>query len=104
MANYEDYFCNHCKCTTTFSLQSDLLWYCDECDNVLGSCPDDDTDDFDFEEINTEFVKCPVCNRLVNIGNLDEEYLCLNCATFLGDEIEKKGYSYDDELGKYVKA
>ena len=103
MANCKEYFCNHCKCETMFFLQSDLLWYCDECENVLGSCTDDNIDDFDFEEGDAELIKCPDCSHLVNIDKLDKNYSCPICFEFLGDEIERKGYSYDDESEKYVK-
>ena len=103
MANCEDYFCNHCKCETMFFLQSDLLWHCDECGNVLGSWPDDDIEDFDLEEIDVGIIRCPECNNLVNIDELEEDYLCPICFEFLGDEMEKKGYSYDEILDKYVR-
>lgn len=64
MANNQEFFCNHCKKATLFFLESDLLWYCDECGHVLYSKPsrhrksmwdtwdieDDMAGQYDFEE------------------------------------------------------
>lgn len=84
-----------------FFLRSDLLWYCDDCENVLGSRPDDNIED--LEESDAEIIRCPECNNLVDIENLEEDYLCPICGEFLGDEMEKIGYTYNEELEKYVK-
>lgn len=60
MANNREMYCEHCRRHTLFFLESDMLWYCDECDHVYGSIPDDedfwdedfadDEDDEAFEE------------------------------------------------------
>ena len=104
MANCEEYFCNHCKCETMFFLQSDVCWSCDECGNVLGSWPEDDNiEDLEFGVNDVDIIRCPECNNLVNIDDLEDDYLCPVCFEFLGDEIEKRGYSYDEVLDQYVK-
>lgn len=104
MANCEDFFCNHCKRETMFFLQSDLLWYCDECGNVLGSWPDDEVEDTFWESDEDEIiVKCPSCNNIVNIDSLEGDYLCPVCFESLGDELEKLGYIYDEEFDKYYR-
>lgn len=103
MANCEEFFCNHCKRETMFFLQSDLLWYCDECENVLGSWPIEE----EFEEVDIEedvvVIKCPNCNNLVNVDELEGDYLCPICFEDLGYTMEKMGYFYDEELDKYIR-
>lgn len=60
MANNREMYCEHCGRDTLFFQESDMLWYCDECDHVYGSIPDDDDfwdDDFaddDDEELDGE--------------------------------------------------
>lgn len=107
MANCKYLFCGHCKCETLFILQSDLLWYCDECDNVSGSYPKDEIDDLycdeDFTLDDVDIIRCPECGKFINVYGLDNDYLCPDCFEDLGSELEKIGYVYNEEYDTYFK-
>lgn len=97
MVNNQEFFCNHCRRNTTFYLESDLLWYCDECGNVLHSIPDEieeDDDEYFMDEMEQEVIKCPFCNNLIAEDELEDGYLCPICYEDLSgkiDEIEDDG-------------
>lgn len=108
MANNQEFFCNHCKKTTLFFLESDLLWYCDECDNVLDSIPAEDIEDEYEEELieqaseNDEVIfRCPHCRKLVSLDTLEDGYLCPVCFDDLSDRVDSLGYEYDEESGEF---
>lgn len=42
MADNQEMYCRHCGKNTLFTLESDRLWYCDECENIYESISDDD--------------------------------------------------------------
>lgn len=108
MANNEERFCNICNRETLFTLGSDMLWYCDECDNVFESnhtmC-EEDIDELllEFEEENGESVLCKSCNNFVVVESVLEEGICYICQNDLDDELTEKGYIYNEEEGTYYK-
>lgn len=88
MANTQEMFCNYCKRETTFFLDSDMLWYCDECGNVHGSIPLEDIDD-EYDNCDSDdVIRCPLCHNLVNISELEDGYLCPICFEDLSDKLE----------------
>lgn len=97
MVNNQVFYCNHCKRNTTFYLESDLLWYCDDCGNVLDSIPDEideEDDEYFMDEADQEIIKCPFCNNLVSMDELEDECLCPICyEDLIGNigEIENEG-------------
>lgn len=90
MTNNQEMFCRHCRRITMFTLESDLLWYCDECGNVFDSIPDGFDEDDIWEEIIGEVIKCPFCNNLIEVEKLEDGYLCPICFEDLSD------YFYDE--------
>lgn len=94
MANNQEMFCNHCRRNTTFFLESDLLWYCDECGNVQDSIPLEDIDE-EYEEydITGEVIRCSFCHNLVEISELEEGRLCPICFEDLSEQLEE----YEDD-------
>lgn len=74
MANNEERFCKHCNRERLFFLGSDLIWYCDECGNFVS-----------IKEA-LEWENCPICGE-----ELDME------------QLEKKGYAYDEAKGEWMK-
>jgi hypothetical protein len=78
MDNNKILYCEYCRCNTNFCLESDLLWHCDECGNVYGSTPIEDTDDLDNDDMG-DIIKCPYCNNLVDVDELLDGYLCPVC-------------------------
>ena len=94
MANNQEFFCNHCKRETTFYQESDLLWYCDECGNVLGSFPAEEYDDWGYDFDESGLIHCPYCNNDVQIEELIDGVLCPVCCEDLSEEVED--YSEDD--------
>lgn len=72
MANNQEMYCNHCRRVTTFYLDSDLLWTCDECDNVHGSLPSE-------ENHSHIIVVCPNCGKELDHGDLDDDDNCPYC-------------------------
>lgn len=104
MANNEERFCEVCGRTTLFCLQSDLLWYCDECDNVWGT--NNIVEDADFAELEDEegiFLKCPLCNNFITIEDILDDGMCPICFEELDYELETRGYIYDEEKEIYCK-
>lgn len=92
MANNQEFYCNHCKKETLFFLESDLLWYCDECGNVLNSTVDDDME-LEFEEYEDmaklPVIRCPFCNSLVRIDEVENGRYCPICYEDLLEEINE---------------
>ncbi len=90
MANNREMYCRHCGKNTLFILESDRLWYCDECENVYGSIPDDEIEDEDFwdEEVG-DVIRCPFCNNLIETEELVDECLCPICFEDLSDKLEE---------------
>lgn len=104
MVNNREEYCNICKKNTMFFLESDLLWYCDECGNVEGAIPFSDeedenysmtdSDEEDFYEIsdgdeNSIIIRCPTCNNWIQFNMDDEEdVFCPICYEDLSGEIE----------------
>ena len=108
MANNEQMYCNICKRETTFFLESDLLWYCNDCDQVRGSYPilrDEDIKEEleEFEDENGESVYCKSCGNFNVIVDIIEDNLCENCMEELCIQLEKKGYIFDEERDRYIK-
>ena len=104
MANCEEFYCNHCKCETVFYLQSDLLWYCDQCGNVLDSKPiENEEDELEFYEDGTEIIRCPECGNLLDLNELEGDCLCPICYEDMESEIEKRGFVFDNTLERYVR-
>lgn len=57
MVNNRVMYCTYCKRATLFILESDLLWYCDECGNLAENQPyDEEEEDFDSKEDEEEEV------------------------------------------------
>lgn len=92
MVNNQEMYCRHCKKNTLFYLDSDMLWYCDECENVYDSIPDDEINDEDYEydEIG-EVIRCPYCNNLIETEDLVDGELCPVCFEDLSDRLEEDG-------------
>lgn len=108
MANNKECFCNHCNKETTFYLESDLIWYCDECDNPLDSFPIMDDDELEselveFEENYGEAVYCRTCGNFVLLEDILNEPICPYCTDELDIELERKGYTYDSDSDSYIK-
>lgn len=107
MANNEERYCEHCGRNTIFFLESDLIWYCDDCGNPYGSHPlirDEELEDEleEFEEENGPAVYCETCGNFVCVEDILEDAICPYCADDLDRELENKGYVYDDNLEIYV--
>lgn len=102
MVNNQEMYCAHCKRTTLFFLESDLLWYCDECGNVAESQPYDENEEEDFdsreEDEEEEMIHCPFCNNLVSIASLADGDMCPICYEDLSGELEKRGYDLEGEI------
>ena len=107
MANNEERFCNHCGSETLFFLESDLIWYCDECGNPFDSEPvmDMDSDEYqdaleEFEEEFGEAIYCRHCGNFITVEDALEDEICGICGEQIDEEqLENKGYSYDEEAG-----
>lgn len=90
MANYQEMYCNHCKRNTTFYLESDLLWYCDECGNVYDSIPIEDIEDEeDWEDTIGDVIRCPFCHNLIEVDELEDGYMCPVCFEELTNQLEE---------------
>lgn len=101
MVNNREMYCEHCKRTTLFFLESDLLWYCDECGNVAESHPYDESEEEEFEsreEEEEEMIRCPFCNNLIIIESLTDGVICPVCYEDLSGELESKGYGPKGEI------
>lgn len=97
MANNEERYCKVCRRITIFFQESDLLWYCDECDNVFGTNDTVDESDFDeFEGDNGESLICPSCKNFIVVEDVMGNGMCPICLEELDDELESKGYSYNE--------
>lgn len=104
MVNNEERFCKVCGRITLFFLQSDLLWYCDECDNVWGTNNAIKKSDFsELEDENGESLICPSCNNFLTVEDVLEDGMCPICLKELEHELEEKGYTYDEEKEIYCK-
>lgn len=93
MVNNQEFFCSYCKKKTLFFLESDFVWYCDECDNPLDDSVEEITEDtIDFDEMdwveefeNSDFekgekiVRCPYCEEVIAVNELVENNLCPFC-------------------------
>ena len=106
MANNEERFCEHCNKNTTFFLESDLIWYCDECGKPFGSYPlikDEELEDAleEFEEHYGPAVYCGTCGNFVCVEDMIEDAICPYCAEELDLELEEKGYLFDEETEVY---
>lgn len=102
MANNEERYCKVCGRTTLFFLESDLLWYCDECDNVFGTNDTVEESDFDeFEDEKGESLVCPSCKNFVAVKDVLGDGMCPICLEELDNELEAKGYTYDESKGIY---
>lgn len=89
MANNQEMYCRHCRRYTLFFLESDLLWYCDECGNVYDSIPDDEIDDEDLDDYEVgEVIRCPLCNNLIETDDLVDGYLCPVCFEDLSGDLD----------------
>lgn len=90
MVNNQEMYCKHCGRNTTFYLESDLLWYCDECENVYGSIPVGDIEDEMYDEdMIGVVIRCPYCHNLVEIDELEDGYMCPICFEDLSGQIEE---------------
>ena len=108
MANNEELYCNHCRKVTTFFLESDLIWYCDECDKPLHSYPILETDEIEeelqeFEEEYGLAVYCATCGNFVLIEDIDETQICPFCADDITPALEKHNLYYDEEKACIVE-
>lgn len=87
MPNNQEFYCKHCGKETLFFLESDMLWYCNECDNVLDSVPEGE---MGFEnELDLPVVRCPFCNNLVQVDEVLEGQYCPICFEDLAEELEE---------------
>ena len=111
MANNEEKFCKHCGKNFLFFLQSDFIWYCDECDNPFDSNPvmDMDSNEYlkaleEFEEENGEAVYCKHCGNFITLDEALNEDICPICGDEIDSEqLEDKGYTYDEDKGLWIK-
>lgn len=104
MANNEYLYCNVCLEETLFFLQSDLLWYCDKCDCVLGTKINLNEDYFyEFENENEESILCPSCKNYIYLEDIINDGICHICLYQLEDELEEKNYYYSQEEEIYLK-
>lgn len=107
MPNNEERFCEHCKRETTFFLESDLIWYCDDCGKPFGSFPllYDEELEVALDEFEEEFgpaIYCASCGNFVLVEEIIEDAICPYCAEILESELEDKGFVYDDNVEMYV--
>lgn len=87
MPNNQEFYCKHCGKETLFFLESDMLWYCDECGHVLDSIPDDE---HEFEdEVDLPVVRCSSCNNLVRVDEIVDGQYCPICYEDLSEELEE---------------
>lgn len=88
MADYRGLYCRHCRKHTLFFMESDLLWYCDECGNVYDSIPADEMDDEAYGDYEIgEIIRCPLCNNLIETDELVDGCLCPVCFEDLSKEL-----------------
>lgn len=100
MTNNEERYCKVCGRETLFFLDSDLLWYCDECGSVFGANPkinQEDMDDYFLEDNDEETLICKTCYNIILIEDVLEEGLCPICFNDLDMELSEKGYILGDD-------
>ena len=94
MVNNQEFFCSYCKKKTLFYMESDFIWYCDECDNPLGERIEEFTDDIiDFDEMDCmddfenceKIIRCPYCKELIAMNELVDDNLCPFCMESIFD-------------------
>ena len=109
MTNNKASYCKVCGKETTFCLESDMLWYCDECEYVedanIGFENDEEFQEKleEFEIENGEAIYCKHCNNFCILKDVLENGSCPICSEELESELDKKGYAYCEDSGKYCK-
>lgn len=108
MANVEERYCNHCKRETMFFQGFDLLWYCDECNQIFGSYPimEDEQIKQELEDYELEYgeaVYCKTCGNFVLLRDVVDDGVCPYCTDDLETELYEKGYEYSEEEERYIK-
>lgn len=99
MSNNREFYCKHCGKETLFFQEPDMLWYCDECEEVLDSIPhsEDDELELDFcDELDFPVVRCPSCNNLVSSEDVVDGQHCPICYEDLSSELEEVEQKNED--------
>lgn len=110
MANNKEAYCTVCNSYETFFLESDMLWYCDECGRVEGTKSKfRDEESFqealeEFEDRYGEAIFCKSCNNFNALEGVVLEGVCGECFNELDEsDFEEIGYVYCEESGIYYK-
>lgn len=105
MSNNQEFFCNHCNRNTIFFLESDMLWYCDDCGNVLDSLPMEselEEDDTLIENEQSLVIRCKGCNNVISVDSLVEDTLCPVCFHDLSDMLTNSDF-WDSDDEEYIQ-
>lgn len=95
MVSIREMYCAHCKRIMLFFLESDGLWYCDECGNVADS--EENEEEIDLEE-DEEIIRCPFCDSLVSVDFWASEGKCPFCSAYLPEIMENREYDLEGEI------
>lgn len=100
MSNNMEAYCRYCKENTLFILESDLLWHCDECGNILDSVPEEEFEEFDDFDIDETIIRCPYCGSIFALDEIiedDGELECPICFDEITDYVNGERDSLEDE-------
>lgn len=103
MSNNREIYCKHCGKETLFFEDSDMHWYCDECEEVLDSIPQGEDDELDLDceldfcdELDFPVVRCPSCNNLVSAEDVVDGQYCPICYEDLSKELAEVDEKNED--------
>ena len=94
MPNNQELFCNYCKKKTLFFQEPNLLWYCDECGNVLDSVS---LEELAEEEMGESLLRCPTCHNIIAISEIITGSVCPICFEELSKEVKMLEYEHSDD-------
>ena len=104
MTNNKKFYCNHCKKNTLFFLDSDMKWYCGECEMALNSLDGSTCDIFEFmdeeleyEEEFEQIFRCPHCKTIISEASVLDGYLCPVCLEDVSEQVGLLEYDVDED-------
>lgn len=99
MTNNMEAYCKYCKENTLFLLESDLLWHCDECGNILDSVPEDEFEEYE-DDMEQTIIRCPHCGSIFGIDEVvmeEDEMECPICFDDITDYVGELRDSLEEE-------